>query len=76
MILLNKTYKEVQDNKVKLVYPIQIDEKYENQLCTDRADAILMGILHYAIIHKHNIESEMPLSEDLVYKIEKIFCRV
>lgn len=57
MILLNKTYKEVQDNKVKLVYPIQIDEKihdvyiavdekYENQLCTDRADAILMGILH------------------------------
>lgn len=28
MILLNKTYKEVQDNKVKLVYPIQIDEKF------------------------------------------------
>ena len=27
MILLNKTYKQVQDNKVKLVYPIQIDEK-------------------------------------------------
>ena len=39
-------------------------------LDTDRADAFVVGLLHYAMEHKYDIRSDVPISEDLYYNLE------
>lgn len=58
----------VEDKCVKTVW-IEVDNKYEPYLCTERADAFVIGLLHYAMSHNHNIICEAPMGEYLYYQI-------
>jgi hypothetical protein len=56
------------DNKPKKVW-FKVDKKYEQYLCDDRIDAILIGMLSYAMRNGHNIKSESPMTEEIYFKI-------
>lgn len=67
----------------KLVYPIDFDEddgdrrfltfqvadEYAEYLVTDRADAPLTAILHYACMHNEDIVLKQPVSSEFYYKL-------
>ena len=59
------------DDDVKSVW-FDVEKKYEKYLSVDRADAYLIGMLHYALSNHHNIKCELPVSEELLYNIKKI----
>ena len=60
---------DIVENKcVKTVW-IEVDKKYEPYLCTERADAFVIGFLHYAMSHNHDIICEVPMGEYLYYQI-------
>lgn len=60
---------DIVENKcVKTVW-IEVDKKYEPYLCTERADAFVIGLLHYAMSHNHDIICEVPMGEYLYYQI-------
>lgn len=47
----------------------EVDEKYRNYLCDERCDAFVIGLLHYAMLHNHNIVCEGKMGEELYYQI-------
>ena len=51
---------------------VSVERKYKEFLCADRGDAALIGFLRYAMRHGHDISLEVPVSEDLYYKITEI----
>lgn len=57
-----------EDNQKKVVWA-EVDKKYESYLCTERADAFVIGLLHYAMSHNHDIICEVPMGEYLYYQI-------
>ncbi len=80
MIFLHKPYiKKVKDkarlyfdidiDKVKKQVWFEVDEEYKSSLCDDRIDAILIGLLSYAMRENHNIESDSYITEEIKYKI-------
>lgn len=46
-----------------------VDEKYYDYLCDERADAYLVACLHYSMSNNHDIETEDPISEQLLFNI-------
>ena len=48
----------------------KVDEKYGQYLCFERGDAYLIAVLNYAMRNGHDIVSEAPITEDLIYNIE------
>lgn len=46
-----------------------VDEKYGDYACTDRADAFVVSLLHYAMASGSDIVSEAPVSSTLLYNI-------
>ena len=80
MIFLHKPYIKEEKNKSRLCFDIEIDEvkknvffevekEYEQYLCSDRIDAILVGILPYAMRNNHNIKSDSYITEEILFKI-------
>lgn len=63
--LASKIY---EDNEEKTVWA-ETDKKFTEYLCTERSDAFVIGLLHYAITNNHDIVCEAPMSEDLYYQI-------
>lgn len=49
----------------------KVDKKYEDFLCYERGDAFVIAVLNYAMRNHHDIVSEVPLTEDLYYNIDK-----
>jgi len=47
----------------------EVANKYATFLLVERADAVLVGLLHYALRHGHDIVCEPPVTEELHYKI-------
>lgn len=47
----------------------EVENKYKEYLCYERSDAFVLGLLHYAMTHKHDIECEAPMGEALYYQI-------
>ena len=45
--------------------------EYGKYLCTERCDALLIGLLHYALIHGHDIRSEIPASTELLVRLRE-----
>lgn len=56
------------DNEVRTVWA-EVDNKYKDYLCYERSDAFVVGLLHYAMRHNHDIVCETPMGEDLYYQI-------
>lgn len=51
----------------------KVSDKYEKYLTTERSDAYLIGVLHYAMVNKHDITCLSPVSETLLYNLETFF---
>lgn len=47
----------------------EVENKYKEYLCYERSDAFVLGLLHYAMTHKHDIECEAPMGEALYYQV-------
>lgn len=52
---------------------IRVNKEYADYLVTDRIDAIVWGLLLFAMNKGYNIESNIPITEDLWYNIEMNF---
>jgi hypothetical protein len=50
---------------------IETPEAYGRYLVFERADAFLAGILMFAMMHKHDIICNVPVSSELLFKSEK-----
>ena len=88
MFILRKSRIEsVGNGKVRLVTPVtetvdgkstthdiwvEVGSEHEKYLCSERADAILLGVLHYALKHGHDIQSEMPVSRELFFNVTNL----
>lgn len=81
MIKITKPYIEIVNDKSKIFCNIyindkhhliwfEVEKKYNQYLCTERADAYVIGLLNYAMRNKHDIYCEVPVSEELLYSIE------
>lgn len=47
----------------------EVEKKYGEYLCYERADAFVICFIPYAMIHNCNIESRIPITEDLLYNL-------
>ena len=67
MIIINKPYIEIHNgkarcncdiifNKEKKTLWFEVEKKYSEYLCTERADAYLIGLLHYAMQNNEDLE--------------------
>lgn len=81
MIILNKPYIKKEKNKSRLVFDFKIDEEkkqiwfevnneYSKYLSDDRVDAIVIGLLNYAMKNNHDIKSDSYITEELLYKLK------
>lgn len=52
---------------------IEVNQEYGEYLVTDRIDGIVWGILFFAINKGYDIESKIPITEDLWYNLEMNF---
>lgn len=52
---------------------IEVDKVYAGYLVTDRIDSLVWGLLQFAINRGYDIESTLPITEDLWYKLEMNF---
>ena len=81
MITINKPYIKKEKNKSRLIFDFKIDKEkkqiwfeveneYSKYLCDDRVDAIVVGLLNYAMKNNHNIKSDSYITEELFYKLK------
>lgn len=56
------------NNKEKNLF-YEIDKKYKDYLCTERSDAFVIAVLHYAMKHNFDIYSDLPMTESLYHNI-------
>ena len=63
---------EIEINKRKKEIWFEVDNKYEQYLVTDRADAIIIGILNYALRKGEDIISKLPVTDELLYNLREI----
>lgn len=60
-------------NNIDKVYYFEVSREYEQYLCTERADAFLLGLLYFSLVRGFDIQCEAPLSEKLYYQIVNIY---
>ncbi len=56
--------------KVEEVW-FEVEKEYEQYLCADRVDAFVIGLLSWAMRNGEDIVCEAPMTEMLLYNIEK-----
>lgn len=59
------------DREIRTVW-FEVDAKYEQYLVTERADAYVIGLLHWCMLNKQDIKCEVPVTEELLYNIKTI----
>lgn len=83
MITIHKSKIVEEDEQVKLITDVDVDnerkqiwvavkKEYGSYLCYERADAVLIGLLSYALRNKHDITCEAPVTEELLYNINEV----
>lgn len=55
------------ENKIWL----EVDKIYNDYLCTERCDAYVIGVLNYAMRNHMDITSEIPITGELLYNINR-----
>lgn len=84
MLKIGKIEKVTANGKTRLsakieiegsLYPLwyEVDAKYGDALCDSRSDAFVAGLFLYAINHRHDIEFETPITDELKTSIEENF---
>lgn len=51
----------------------EVDARYAKFLCEERCDAFVLGLLHWAMRHGHDIVSEIPMTDRLYEQITTQF---
>ena len=51
----------------------EVDVRYAQYLCDERCDAFVLGLLHWAMKHGHDIVSEVPMTDRLYEQIATQF---
>lgn len=59
------------DNEVHPIW-FEVDKKYGKYLCTERADAYVIGLLSWAMRNKHDITCDVSVSEELLYQLNEV----
>lgn len=88
MLVIHKSCLQPADNgTVRLVTPVtetaggsstrheiwvEVDEAYKEFLCLERCDAMLLGLLHYAMEKGHDIQAELPVSRELYFNLTNL----
>ena len=83
MLRILKPYIENHGSKSRCCCDIQIDgetrtvwfetdRQFEQFFCTDRVDAYVVGLLSFAMREGHDILSEVPVTDELLYNIRTI----
>ena len=49
---------------------MEVDNEYEKYLTTEKSDAFLIGLLHFAMRMHYDIKCEAPVSTELLYNLE------
>lgn len=79
-IILGMPFVAEEGNKIRLNCPIdlngkcdtvwyEVDSGYGDYLCHERGNALLLGVLSYAMRNNCDIVSEAPIDEQLLYQI-------
>ncbi len=82
MIKLNSIYITESGDKARLNFDysidgkldtlwFEVDKEYKQYLCTERIDAFAIGVLPFALKNGHDIVSEIPITEELSYKLNE-----
>lgn len=59
------------DGMIRSVW-FEVDSKYKEYLVTERADAYVIGLLHWCMLNRHDIKCQVPVTEELLYNIKTI----
>lgn len=68
----SRCYCDIFIEKNKKTIWFEVEEEYGDYLCTERADAYVIGMLNWAMRENKNIKSEIPVTEELLYSINTI----
>ena len=82
MIFINKPYIVENNEYSRLVCNVseddiekeiyfEVEKEYGKYLCFERCDAFVIGYLSYAMQNKHDIKSETPITDELLYNINE-----
>lgn len=52
---------------------IEVNQEFGDFLVIDRIDSLVWGLLHFAVSNGYDIESDLPITEDLWYNLEYNF---
>lgn len=85
--IINRPYIEkFNDGKVRLCSHIEgsindvlyyeVDEKYAQYLCDDRADAFLLGLLNCAMYEDQDLECVAPITPELLFQLKTFYIPV
>ena len=80
LIAIENIFVDEIDDKSRLVYKIKIgdetkdvwfevEKQYGKYLCYERSDAIVIGLLSYAMRNHYDIATKVPVTEELLYNI-------
>lgn len=67
----NRLIFSIEDDGILRDIWFEVDKKYGKYLCYERADAILIALLSYAMRKNSDIVSNIPISEELLYNIRE-----
>lgn len=87
IIYIGQPYIKTEDEKAKLCADItegetvrtlyyEVDKKYAEFLCDDRADAFVVGLIHSAMFDNKNIVSEVGITEQLLFQLKMYYIPV
>ena len=60
---------DIISEKFNKPYFFEVESKYADYLCEQRADAFVLGLLYFAMVNGYNIKCEAPMSEKLFYQL-------
>lgn len=83
-IIINQPYIEtIEDGKVRLCSKIEgdindilyyeVEKKYQQFLCDDRADAFLIGLLNLVMYANIDVVCEAPVTEELLFQLRTYY---
>ena len=55
------------------IFYYEVEKKWGQYLCYERADAFVLSLLYFALVHGYDIECEAPISEKLYMQLSEIY---
>lgn len=62
----------IKEDQVDKVLWLRTNNKYRDYVVDDRIDGVLVGLLNYALRNNHDIKSNIPVSERLLFNLNDV----